>query len=86
MVLSGVNKIIIHFSEASIVPIVHSSIHPFLQIILVLNLKCGMELSEFRPPNSSYDLLPSLLSVSSSMHAVQYTLYSRVGRKVELVN
>ena len=36
--------------------IVCSSIHPFLQIILVLNLCCGMELNEFRPPNSSDDL------------------------------
>ena len=86
VVWCGVNQMIIHFSAASILPWVRSSFHPFLQIILVLNLKCGMELSEFRPPNSSYDLLPSLLSVSSSMHAVQYTLYSRVGRKVELVN
>ena len=34
----GVNQVIIHFSEAPILPRVHSSINPFLQIILVLNL------------------------------------------------
>ena len=34
----GVNQMIIHLSEASILPSVRSSIHPFLQIILVLNL------------------------------------------------
>ena len=33
-----------------------SSINPIFQIILVLNLKCGMELIEFRPPDSSDDL------------------------------
>ena len=32
------NQMIIHFSEASIVPSIRSSIHPLLQIILVLNL------------------------------------------------
>ena len=49
----GENQMIIHFSEAFILPSVRSSIYPFLQIILVLNLWCGME---FCPPNSSYDL------------------------------
>ena len=34
----GANQKIIHFSEASIPPSVHSYIHPFLQITLLLNL------------------------------------------------
>ena len=34
----GANQKIIHFSEASILPSVHSYIHPFLQITLLLNL------------------------------------------------
>ena len=34
----GVNQMIIYFSEAFILPSVHSSINPFLYIILVLNL------------------------------------------------
>ena len=34
----GVSWKIIHFSKASILPSVHFSIHPFLQIILALNL------------------------------------------------
>ena len=38
VVWCGVNQMIIHFSEASILPSVFSSIHPFLQIILLLNL------------------------------------------------
>ena len=39
------------FSEASMLPKrVCSSIHPFLLIILVSNLLCGMELNQFRPP------------------------------------
>ena len=38
VVWCGVNQMIIHLSEASILPSVRSSIHPFLQIILVLNL------------------------------------------------
>ena len=45
-----------NFYEASILPSVRSSINPFLQIILALNLLCGMELNEFCPPNSSDDL------------------------------
>ena len=56
MVWCGVNQMIIHFSEASILPSVRSSFHPFLEIFLVLNLLCGMELNEFCPPNSSDDL------------------------------
>ena len=52
----GVNKMVINFSEASILPIVRSSIHPFLPIILGLNLWYGKEWSKFRPPNSSDDL------------------------------
>ena len=40
---------VIHFSEASIPPRVRSSIHPFLQIILVLFLLCDIELNPFRP-------------------------------------
>ena len=51
----GVNQVIIHFSEAPILPRVHSSINPFLQIILVLNLLCSTELNEFLTPNSSDD-------------------------------
>ena len=39
---------IFHFSEASLLPSVSSSIHPFIQIIQVLNLKS-------RPPNSRDD-------------------------------
>ena len=34
----GVIQMIIHFSKTSIPPSVHSSIYPFLQIILMLNL------------------------------------------------
>ena len=56
MVQCGVNQMIRHFSEASILSSVRSSIHPLLQIILVLNLQCGMEQNEYRPPNSSDDL------------------------------
>ena len=52
VVWCGVNQIIIHFSEASILPRVCSSIRPFLQIILQLNLKCGMKLNKFWPPYS----------------------------------
>ena len=37
------------------------AIHPFLYIILVQNSQRGKELNLFRPPNSSDDLLPSLL-------------------------
>ena len=48
----GVNQMIIHFTEASILPSVHSSINHFLQIILVLNLLCGVEWNEFRPSKS----------------------------------
>ena len=33
----GVNRVIIHFSEASIPPSSHYSFNPFLQIILVEN-------------------------------------------------
>ena len=42
----GLNKMTIHLSEASILPSVYSSIHPFLQIMLVLSLLCGMDLKE----------------------------------------
>ena len=35
---------------------IRSSIHNFFQIILVLNLECGMELNKFCPPASSDDL------------------------------
>ena len=45
----GVNRMIIHCSETSI----RSSI---LQIILVRNLQCGMELNQFRPLTISDDL------------------------------
>ena len=57
VVWCGVNQMIIHLSEASILPSVRSSIHPFLQIILVLNLQCGMALNEFCPPSISLWLL-----------------------------
>ena len=50
----GVNWKILNFSEASILPSVNFSIHPFVQIILVLNLQFG--LNQFRPPNSRNDL------------------------------
>ena len=56
VVWCGVIQMIIHLSEASILPSVCYIIHPFLQIILVLNIGCGMELNEFRPPNSRDDL------------------------------
>ena len=52
LVWCGLNQMIIHFSEASILPSVSSSIHPFLQIILVLN-QCCMELNEFRPSKTA---------------------------------
>ena len=38
VVWCDVNQMIIHFSEASILTSIHSPVHPFLQIILVLNL------------------------------------------------
>ena len=44
------------FSKASILTSVLSSIHHFLQIILVLNLLCGMEFNKLLFPNSSDDL------------------------------
>ena len=56
MVGCAENWKIIYFSEASIPPSVHFAIHLFLQIILALNLQCGMELNEFHPPISSDDL------------------------------
>ena len=56
MACCGVNQTIIHFYEASILPSVCSSVHHFLQFILVLNLYCGRDLNEFLPPNSSDDL------------------------------
>ena len=52
---------------ADILPSVRSSIHPYIQIIMVVNLQCGMELNEFRPPEQQWRPSPSLLSVSSSM-------------------
>ena len=56
MVCYGVNRII-HFSIASIPPSSRYSINTFLQIILVENTrKCGRELKQFSPPNSSDDL------------------------------
>ena len=55
-VVSSLNRMIINFYEASILPSVCSSIHPFLQIILMPNLQCGMEFNVFRPPNSSNDI------------------------------
>ena len=48
----GVNRMIIHFSKASIPP----SSRYFSKIILVENSKCGKEFNKFRPPNSSDDL------------------------------
>ena len=65
-------KIIIHFSEASIVPSISScsSFHTFHQIKLVLNLQCGKELNECSPPNISDDFCLSLLSVSSMLMLV----------------
>ena len=49
----GANQMIIYFSEASILPSILSSINPFLQIFLVLNMQCGMEFTEFRPPQTT---------------------------------
>ena len=63
---------IVHFSGASIPPSVRSSIHPFLQIILVLNLQCAMHnahvIESFSSPNQQRRPLPSLLSDSASMN------------------
>ena len=57
------------FSEASMLPKrVCSSIHPFLLIILVSNLLCGMELNQFRPPKVNDDLCV-LSSVCSFCYA-----------------
>ena len=39
VVWCGVNQMIIRFSNASFLTSFHSSFHPFLQIILVLNTK-----------------------------------------------
>ena len=46
----------IHITESSIPPSVRCSIYPFLQIILVLNLLCGLKFNQVRPPNSGDDL------------------------------
>ena len=56
VVWCGVSQKIINFSKASILPSVLSGILPFRQIILGLNLRCGMDLNEFHPPNSNDDL------------------------------
>ena len=69
MVWCGVNQMIIHFFKASILPRVHSSIHPFLQIILVLNMyKYSAAWNWINSlPQQQRRPLPSLLSVSSIM-------------------
>ena len=56
VVWCGVDQMISPFSETSMLPSIRSSINPLFQIILMLNLLCGMELIEFHPPNSSDDL------------------------------
>ena len=53
--------LIIHFFQASILPSSLRSFHPF---VLVENSLCGKELNLVRPPNSSDDILLSLLSLS----------------------
>ena len=58
------------FLEAFILSSVCSSIHPFLQIILVLNLQCGKELNEFRTPNSSASFAFSSVFFSSKFYVV----------------
>ena len=73
----GVNQMIIHFSEASILPSVCSSICPFLQIILQLNLKCGMKLNEFWPPYSSDDLCLLFCLFLLQWWAFYFTLIDR---------
>ena len=51
----GMKRMIIHFSKASVTPSDRFANHPFLHI-LVLNLYCAMQLNQFLPPASSYDL------------------------------
>ena len=75
MVWYGVNRKIINFSEASIPPIYHFSLHPFLQIILALNLCAAFVPQRQRRP------LPSLMSDSSSLVSPNslYSLCVRCG-------
>ena len=70
---SGVNRMIIHFSKASIPPSIRSSIHPFLKIILALNNQSSIQ---FRPPTSSDDLclLFCLIIILLYMGIGQYRL------------
>ena len=70
---SGVNRMIIHFSKASIPPSIRSSIHPFLKIILALNNQSSIQ---FRPPTSSDDLclLFCLILILLYMGIGQYRL------------
>ena len=44
------------FSKSSTLVSTFSSIYPFLQIILALNLLCGIQKKKIRPPTSSDDL------------------------------
>ena len=46
------------FRQVSIPPSIRYFIHPFLQIILALNILCGMELNQFRPHNQQRRPLP----------------------------
>ena len=65
-------RLVIHFSEASIPPSVRSSIHPFLLIILVLFLLCGIELNQFPSLCLLFCLYPSTVhnrrTSSQGMH------------------
>ena len=59
----GVNRMIIHFSKSSNPPSIRSSILPFLYIIQTLNLQCGIELNQFRPPTSGFCKILILLYI-----------------------
>ena len=75
----------IYCSKASILPSIHFSIHPFLQIILELNLQHGKELNQFCPPNSSDDLsLLRCINPYSMLILHMYTAVS-VGGQVDFL-
>ena len=68
MVWCGVNQMIIHFSGASILPSVRSSIYTFLQIILRLYLQYSAS------PKQQRRHLPSLLSAFTSSLVISLAL------------
>ena len=68
------NRMIIHFSKASILPSICASVHPLLHHPGVIWLKCS---GQFRPPTNSDDHLPSLLSYSYFIFHFLKSIYPR---------